>query len=96
MSCNSKLKEKYHINEKTHLATEIFLFTSSFLENTALRPSLPGDVLLVWEFIDFMILCKGLYVSSSQRLKSSIDICFLLRILLRNSVVAALEVVSLV
>ena len=58
--------------------------------------TLPGDVLLVGEFIDFMILSKGVYVSSSQRLKSSLDIFFLLGILLRNSVVAALEVVSLV
>ena len=35
------------------------------LQNTAIRPSLPGVVLLVWEFIDFMILSKSAYVSSS-------------------------------
>ena len=55
-------------------------------------PSLPGDLLLVGEFIDFMISSKNVYVSSSQRLKCSLDIFFLLR----NSVVAALEVASLV
>ena len=32
MSRNFKLKEKYYINEKTHLATEKKLYTS-FLEN---------------------------------------------------------------
>ena len=31
-SRNSKLKEKYYINEKTHLATKK-IYTSSFLEN---------------------------------------------------------------
>ena len=40
-----------------------------------LRPSLPGDLSFVWEFINFMILSKG--ISSSQRLKSSLDIFFL-------------------
>ena len=34
-------------------------------------------------------------VSASQRLKSSLDVFFLLEILLENSVVAALEVISL-
>ena len=43
-----------------------------------------------------MILSKCVYVSSSQRLRSSLDIFFLLGILLRNLVLAALEVVSLV
>ena len=66
------------------------------LQNNAGLKALPGDLLLVWEFIDFMISSKDVYVSSSQRLKSSLDIFFLLGILLRNSVVAALEVVSLV
>ena len=44
--------------------------------------SLPGDVVLVWEFIDFMILSKSVYASSLQRLKSksSLDIFFLLEI----------------
>ena len=32
-SRNSKLKEKYYINEKTHLATEKKFCISSFLEN---------------------------------------------------------------
>ena len=60
--------------------------------------SLPGDVVLVWEFIDFMILSKSVYASSLQRLKSksSLDVFFLLRILQRKSLVANLEVVSLV
>ena len=60
--------------------------------------SLPGDVVLVWEFIDFMILSKSVYASSLQRLKSksSLDVFFLLRILQRKSLVANLAVVSLV
>ena len=32
-SRNSKLKEKYYINEKTYLATGKKIYTSSFLEN---------------------------------------------------------------
>ena len=47
-------------------------------------PSLPGDLLLVSEFIDFMISAKD--VSSSEMLKSLLDIFFLLGILLRNPV----------
>ena len=43
-----------------------------------------------------MILSKGVYVSSSQSLKSSLDIFVLLGTLLRNSAVATSEVVSLV
>ena len=34
MPHNSKLKEKYYINEKTYLATEkIYIYTLWFLEN---------------------------------------------------------------
>ena len=53
-----------------------------------MRPSLPGDFLFVSEFIDFMISSKD--ISLSQRLKCSLDILFLLRILVANSVVAAI------
>ena len=55
---------------------------------------MPGDLLFVWEFIDFMISSKDVY--ASQNLKSPLDIFVLLGILLKNSVVAALEVVYLV
>ena len=60
--------------------------------------SLPGDEVPGWEFIDFMILSKSVYAFSLQRLKSksSLDIFFLLGILEKNSVVAYLEIVSLV
>ena len=49
-----------------------------------------GDLLFVSETVDFMFSSKD--ISASQRLKCSLDIFFLLRILLRNSVVAAVEV----
>ena len=55
-----------------------------------MRPWLPPDLLFVSEFIDFMILSKD--ISASQRLKCLLDIFFLLGILLRNSVVSAVEV----
>ena len=55
---------------------------------------MPGDLLFVWELIDFMISSKDVY--ASQNLKSPLDIFVLLGILLKNSVVAALEVAYLV
>ena len=55
------------------------------LLSSAVRPSLPGGLLFVSEFIDFVI-------SASQRLKCSLDIFFLLEILQTKSVVAAVEV----
>ena len=57
---------------------------------SAVRSSLPGDLLCVSEFIDFMILSKD--ISASQRLKCSLDAFFLLRILQTNLVVEAVEV----
>ena len=55
-----------------------------------MRPSLSVGLLLVSEFIDFMISSKD--ISASQRLKYSLDIFFLLGILQTNSIVAAVEV----
>ena len=62
------------------------------VQNSAVRPSLPGSLLFVSEFIDFMISSRD--ISASQRLKwlKIKDILFLLGILQTNSVVAALEV----
>ena len=57
---------------------------------SAVRSSLPGDLLCVSEFIDFMILSKD--ISASQRLKCSLDIFFLSGILQTNSIVAAVEI----
>ena len=54
------------------------------------RSPLPGGLLCVSEFIDFMILSKD--ILASQRLKCSLDAFFLLRILQTNSVVEAVEV----
>ena len=62
------------------------------LQNSVVRPSLLRDLLFVCEFIDFMISSKDIF--ALQRLNFSLDGFFLLGILLRNSVVAALEVVS--
>ena len=55
-----------------------------------MRPSLSVGLLLVSEFIDFMISSED--ISASQRLKYSLDIFFLLGILQTNSIVAAVEV----
>ena len=55
-----------------------------------MRPSLSVGLLLVSEFIDFMISSED--ISASQRLKYSLDIFFLLAILQTNSIVAAVEV----
>ena len=52
-----------------------------------MRLSLPGDLLLVSELIDFM---EDIFVS--QKLKCSLDIFFLLGVFPRNSVVATVEV----
>ena len=62
------------------------------VQSSAVRPSLPGSLLFVSEFIDFMISSRD--ISASQRLKwlKIKDILFLLGILQTNSVVAALEV----
>ena len=46
--------------------------------NSAVRPSVPGGLLFVSEFIDFMISSKD--ISDSQRLKCLLDIFFLLGI----------------
>ena len=46
--------------------------------NLGLRPSLPGDLLFLWGFIDFMISSKD--ISSIQRSKSLLNIFFLLEI----------------
>ena len=54
------------------------------------KPSLPGGLLFVSEFIDFTISSKD--IKASQRLKCSLDIFVLLGILQTNSVVAAVEV----
>ena len=62
-------------------------------KNSAVSPSLPGDS-FVWEIVDFRISSKDLF--TSQRLDYSLDIFFLSDILLKTSVVAVLEVVSLV
>ena len=55
-----------------------------------MRTSLSVGLLLVSEFIDFMISSKD--ISASQRLKYSLGIFFLLGILQTNSIVAAVEV----
>ena len=55
-----------------HLKGQGPVHLKSVYKLPALRPSLPGDLLFVWEFIDFMILSKD--VSASQTLKSSLDI----------------------
>ena len=60
------------------------------VQNSAVRPSLPGSLLFVSEFIDFMISSRD--ISASQRLKCSLDIFFPLGILETNLVVAAAEV----
>ena len=52
------------------------------------------EIYFFWEFIGFMTSSKDIFVS--QRLNCPLDIFFQLGILLRNSVVAALEVISLV
>ena len=49
---------------------------------SAVRPSLPGGLLFVSEFVDFMISSKD--ISASQRLKCSLDIFFLLGIFRTN------------
>ena len=72
--------------------------SSQFIQKVVIKYCFKA--IIIWRYIIqiyfdyFMISSKD--ASSSHRLKSSLDISFLLRILLRNSVVAALEVVSLV
>ena len=63
-------------------------------QSSVVRPSLTKYLLFVWEFIDLMISSKDIF--ESQRLNYLLDIFSLSGILLKNSVVEAWEVVSLV
>ena len=62
---------------------------SSFEKFTAVRPSFPGDLLC---FRVYRFYKTSRDISALKRLKCSLDIFFLLGILLRNSLVAAVEV----
>ena len=64
------------------------------LENPAIRALLHENFLFVWEFIGFMTSSKDIF--ASPKLNFSLDILFLLGMLVINLVIAAMEIVSLV